>query len=120
MVRIFKVTRASKKSKKWCKQNPGKYPPALDIVLAKRDAFDSVHGLSVEDTSHLVDTLGEAFQNFKQNVGITKKTKLPFGLMKRGNFVFEKYAKQLASSLIDYSKDMMTVTGDAVYYNKNH
>ena len=40
------VTRASGKSKKWCKENPGKYPPALDPVLAKKKAFSSVHGTS--------------------------------------------------------------------------
>jgi hypothetical protein len=26
------------------KDNPGKYPPALDSILAKKKAFSSVHG----------------------------------------------------------------------------
>jgi hypothetical protein len=75
-------------------------------------------GLSVDDTQNLLRTLAEVFRNFKTNVGITRKTKLPFGLMKKGVFVFEKYVGKLSKWLMDTFKDMMTVTGDAVYYNK--
>jgi hypothetical protein len=39
-------------------------------------------------------------------------------LMKKGVFVFEKYVGKLSKWLMDTFKDMMTVTGDAVYYNK--
>eukprot|EP01048_Picozoa_sp_COSAG05_P036880 COSAG05_NODE_16868_length_337_cov_0.478992_1_plen_102_part_01 len=73
MVRIYKVTRPSMKSKKWCVENPGKYPPALAAVLATKKAFESVHGLSQEDTSQLFDTMDEVWQGFKKNVGYEKE-----------------------------------------------
>jgi hypothetical protein len=34
-------------------ENPGKYPPALEGVIAKRQAFEQIHGLSVDDAKDL-------------------------------------------------------------------
>jgi hypothetical protein len=49
----LQVSRPSLKSKRWCVENPGKYPPALDGVIAKRQAFEQIHGLSVDDAKDL-------------------------------------------------------------------
>lgn len=108
MVRIYKVTRASGKSKKWCAENPGKYPPALDDVLKTKKAFASVHGLSAEDTSQLFDTLAEVWDGFKKNCGIS------------GELFFEQYMQGFYEGiLLPTLKQYQKVTGDAVYYNKH-
>ena len=43
-------------SKNWCVEHPGRYPPALDDVVNKRQAFEQIHGATPAarqpDTSH--------------------------------------------------------------------
>lgn len=74
MVRIYKVNRVSLKSKKYCKENPGEYPPALEPVLAKRQSFEQIHGLSLEDASEAWELAGEVLENFLANIGMKPKT----------------------------------------------
>ena len=73
MVRIYKVNRVSLKSKKYCKENPGKYPPALDPVLKTRQSFEQIHGLSLEDVSEAWELAGEVLENFLTNLGMKGK-----------------------------------------------
>jgi Tat protein secretion system quality control protein TatD with DNase activity len=73
MVRIYKVNRVSLKSKKYCKENPGEYPPALEPVLKKRQSFEQIHGLSLEDASEAWELAGEVLENFLTNVGMKPK-----------------------------------------------
>ena len=73
MVRIYKVTRVSQKSKKWCAENPGQYPPSLEPVLAKRESFEQIHGLSLDDASEMWELAGEVLENFLTNLGMKGK-----------------------------------------------
>jgi hypothetical protein len=73
MVRIYKVNRVSLKSKKHCKENPGEYPPALEPVLATRQSFEQIHGLSLDDASEAWELAGEVLENFLGNVGVKAK-----------------------------------------------
>ena len=65
MVRIYKVNRVSLKSKKYCKENPGESPPALEPVLKKRQSFEQIHGLSLEDASEAWELAGDVLRSVR-------------------------------------------------------
>ena len=73
MVRIYKVNRVSLKSKKFCAENQGQYPPALEPVTAKATRFEQIHGLSLEDASEAWELVGEGVENFLTSTGMKAK-----------------------------------------------